>query len=122
MFGDIDLQAHRDWEEKVCLQSGLRAVLPLWKEDRYQLVMSMLNAGIKTMIVSCNETMGPGFPGRFMDEALLGELQSIGVDVCGENGEFHTVVVDCRLFSEPITIPSSIVVKHGDYWFSVFEE
>ena len=28
-FGDIDLQAHRDWEEKVCTGSGLIAELPL---------------------------------------------------------------------------------------------
>lgn len=122
VFGDIDLQPHRDWEEKVCMESGLQAVLPLWKEDRYQLVMSMLNSGIKTMIVSCNETMGARFPGRFLDETVVAELQSLGVDVCGENGEFHTVVVDCPLFSKPIPLPSSTVVKHGDYWFSVFDE
>jgi diphthine-ammonia ligase len=28
VFGDIDLQAHRDWEEKVCTNAGLTAVLP----------------------------------------------------------------------------------------------
>lgn len=122
VFGDIDLQAHRDWEEKVCLESGLKAILPLWQEDRYALVMSMLNAGLKTMIVSCNEKMGPGFPGRFLDENLINELQILDVDVCGENGEYHTVVVDCPMFNEPISLPASKVVKHGEYWFSVFEE
>jgi len=30
VFGDIDLQAHREWEEKVCTAAGLTAVLPLW--------------------------------------------------------------------------------------------
>ena len=34
VFGDIDLQAHRDWEEKVCAAAGVRAVLPLWHRDR----------------------------------------------------------------------------------------
>jgi diphthamide synthase (EF-2-diphthine--ammonia ligase) len=34
VFGDIDLQAHRDWEEKVCANAGVTAVLPLWKQDR----------------------------------------------------------------------------------------
>ena len=38
LFGDIDLQAHRDWEEKVCDAAGIAAVLPLWKEPRQALV------------------------------------------------------------------------------------
>ena len=33
IFGDIDLQAHRDWEETVCSKAGLEASLPLWKKD-----------------------------------------------------------------------------------------
>src|SRR5688572_13611639 len=31
VFGDIDLQAHRDWEEMVCRKTGIEAVLPLWQ-------------------------------------------------------------------------------------------
>src|SRR6478609_5603253 len=54
VFGDIDLQPHRDWEEKVCANAGLTALLPIWQQDRRELVMQMLNSGIKTMIVSCN--------------------------------------------------------------------
>lgn len=42
VFGDIDLQAHRDWEEKVCKAVGIEAVLPLWKRDRKELVLEML--------------------------------------------------------------------------------
>ena len=34
MFGDIDLQAHRDWVEGVCEVSGLGCHLPLWQEPR----------------------------------------------------------------------------------------
>jgi diphthine-ammonia ligase len=32
VFGDIDLQAHRDWEEMVCEKSGVKAILPLWQK------------------------------------------------------------------------------------------
>ena len=45
VFGDIDLQAHRDWEEKVCTNAGLTAFLPLWQQNRKELVMQMLNNG-----------------------------------------------------------------------------
>jgi len=118
VFGDIDLQAHRDWEEKVCASSALSAVLPLWKQDRRTLVNRMLESGIETMIVSCNEIMGEKFIGRIIDTRLVDELESLGVDPCGENGEYHTLVLDCPLFSERLNASVSNVLYHEHYWFS----
>ena len=31
IFGDIDLAAHREWEERVCGLAGMSACLPLWQ-------------------------------------------------------------------------------------------
>jgi diphthamide synthase (EF-2-diphthine--ammonia ligase) len=47
VFGDIDLQAHKDWEDKVCYASGLKAILPLWQQDRITLVNEMIDNGLK---------------------------------------------------------------------------
>jgi diphthine-ammonia ligase len=117
VFGDIDLQAHRDWEEKVCAAAGLTALLPLWQQDRKTLLIEMLDAGIQTMIVSCNETMGPSFIGRIMNQELMKELEVLGVDVCGENGEFHTLVLDCPLFSSRLDVVVEEKLPHDRYWF-----
>ena len=121
VFGDIDLQAHRDWEEMVCAKAGLNALLPLWKKDRKELILQMLDAGIETMIVSCNTTMGEKFLGKILSPELIPELESIGVDVCGENGEFHTLVLNCPLFKERIQLPGFTTVLHNDYWFVQWE-
>jgi uncharacterized protein (TIGR00290 family) len=51
VFGDIDLQAHRDWEEKVCAQANLAAVLPLWQRDRTHLAEEVLQLGFKAIVV-----------------------------------------------------------------------
>ena len=118
VFGDIDLQAHRDWEEKVCATAGLTAVLPLWKQDRKALVMQMLDAGIETIIVSCNEVMGERFIGRLITSSLVDELELLGVDACGENGEYHTLVLDCPLFSSSIDVRVKEKLKHEKYWFA----
>jgi uncharacterized protein (TIGR00290 family) len=117
VFGDIDLQAHKDWEEKVCTNAGIKSILPLWQQDRETLVMQMLNSGIKTMIVSCNEKMGESFLGRILDEKMVHELKTIDIDVCGENGEFHTLVLDCALFAYPLNIEIAATIKHDNYWF-----
>lgn len=117
VFGDIDLQPHCDWEEKVCGNAGLTALLPLWQQDRKTLVSEMLNNGIRTMITSCNEQMGEAFLGKMLDETLVNELEAIGVDVCGENGEFHTLVLDCPLFMQPLQVEITAKLKHDNYWF-----
>ncbi|MES1223686.1 MAG: diphthine--ammonia ligase [Bacteroidota bacterium] len=117
VFGDIDLQAHRDWEEMVCAKSGLTALLPLWQQNRKELVLQMLAAGIETMIVSCNTILGESFLGRYLTAALIESLEEKGVDVCGENGEFHTLVVNAPLFKQAIKLPDYTTVLHDNYWF-----
>lgn len=121
VFGDIDLQPHRDWEEKVCANAGLTAVLPLWQQNRRALVLQMLEAGIETIIVSCNATMGERFIGQRITTALVDELESMGIDACGENGEYHTLVLDCPLFSERISVTVTEKLQHGNYWFAKLE-
>jgi len=117
VFGDIDLQAHRDWEEMVCAKAGLQALLPLWQQDRKSLLLQMLASGIECMIVSCNTVLGENFPGKYLSADLIPLLEEKGVDVCGENGEFHTVVVNCPLFTEPVVLPAFTTVLHDNYWF-----
>lgn len=121
VFGDIDLQPHRDWEEKVCKAAGLEAILPLWQQDRVELVKEMISGGIQTMIVSCNKEMGEGYLGKIMTLELAEELEEKGIDPCGENGEFHTMVINCPLFSEAITLPGFTTQTYNDYCFIVWE-
>lgn len=118
IFGDIDLQAHRDWEEKVCASAGLEAVLPLWLQDRKKLVLEMLQRGLQTIIVSCNNMMGERFLGKLLTTELVEELEHLNIDPCGENGEFHTLVTDCQLFKKPIPVSITQKIKHDDYWFA----
>lgn len=94
IFGDIDLLAHREWEELVCSKAGLTAVLPLWNEDRLAMVHEFLEAGFKARVVCVD--------GRFLDDSFVGlefnqnfiNQLPPNVDTCGENGEFHTFVYD----------------------------
>ncbi len=102
IFGDIDLLAHREWEEKVCAAAGLQASLPLWGEPRRQLVDEFIAAGFKAVVVCVNGNYLPrAFCGRDFDAAFLADLPE-GVDACGENGEFHTFVVDGPAFLRPV--------------------
>jgi uncharacterized protein (TIGR00290 family) len=96
-------------------------VLPLWQQDRKALVTQMLNSGIETIIVSCNEIMGERFLGKQLTMELVKELEALGVDACGENGEFHTLVLNCPLFKNRIHVEASSFQLHEKYWFTTLE-
>lgn len=118
IFGDIDLQAHRDWEEMVCKKAGLTAVLPLWQQDRKALVIEMIDAGVHAMIVSCNGAMGEEYLGQQVTKELVEQLEKEGIDPCGENGEYHTLVTNCSLFSYPLDIQMTGKAEKERYWFA----
>ena len=122
VFGDIDLQSHKDWEDKVCDAASIKAVLPLWQQDRIVLVNEMIESGIETMIVSCNTQMGESYLGKIVTKELASELEEKGIDPCGENGEFHTLVLNCPLFSEAIELPTYNKKTYNDYCFVVWDE
>jgi uncharacterized protein (TIGR00290 family) len=117
VFGDIDLQRHRDWEEKVCNAANIEAILPLWQRERKELAMEMLATGIESIIASCNAHLGERFLGKFYNAELINQLDKLGVDACGENGEFHSVVVNCPLFKNNIHIPEHTKKEYLDYCF-----
>jgi uncharacterized protein (TIGR00290 family) len=112
VFGDIDLQPHRDWEEKVCAQANLKAVLPLWQRSRLELARESLQLGFKAIVVCVDHKhLAREFAGRLYDASFIADLPA-DVDACGENGEFHTFVYDGPLFSSPLHVS---VEKLEDY-------
>lgn len=94
IFGDIDLQPHRDWEEKVCAAAQIEPVLPLWHRAREELAREVIDLGFRAVVVCVDSRYLPDdFCGRDYDASFLADLPA-GVDACGENGEFHTFVYD----------------------------
>jgi len=121
VFGDIDFEENREWEEKVCATSGLNTYIPLWQIARKDLLDEFLSSGFKSMIVSANnKLLGIEYLGRTLDRELIAEFQERGIDLSGENGEYHTVVFDGPIFSNPLDlIPGKKVLRSG-YWFLDF--
>jgi diphthine-ammonia ligase len=118
VFGDIDLEAHREWTERVCASAGLKAYSPLWKMARRDVLDMLIQAGFKAMIVSLKEDALDGsFLGRYLTRETVEDLEEAGVDACGEEGEYHTVVLDGPLFSKPVRVARGGISSHGGYSF-----
>lgn len=103
VFGDIDIEQHRRWNEARCEAAGIKAIMPLWEEDRDKLVHEVVDYGYKCLIKCLHpEQLPERFLGKIIDNELLAEMKNFNIDLCGENGEYHTIVVDGPLFSYPI--------------------
>lgn len=112
VFGDIDLPAHREWEERICAATGMSAWLPLWEEPRERLVREFLADGFRAVVVCVNAAyLGAEFCGREYDAAFLADLPE-GVDACGENGEFHTFAYDGPAFARAVGFRRGAKVRH----------
>jgi uncharacterized protein (TIGR00290 family) len=105
IFGDIDVVVHHQFEESVCQQSGLSAYVPLWGKSRLDVKNEIIRLGIKSKLsvvskkYAIDELLGAEY-----SELDFACLEQLGVDICGENGEFHTLVYDAPLFKHALHI------------------
>jgi uncharacterized protein (TIGR00290 family) len=102
IFGDIFLEDLRKYREEKLAQMGFKGVFPLWQEPTHNLIQEFIGLGFKTIVVCVNERyLDKSFVGRIIDQDFINDLPN-NVDVCGENGEFHTFTFDGPIFSKPI--------------------
>ncbi|MFL6699692.1 MAG: adenosine nucleotide hydrolase [Vitreoscilla sp.] len=105
IFGDIDLQAHRDWLVPACERAGgLVALFPLWGQSRDALARELVARGVQARVV-CVDTrwLDASFCGAAYDAAFLARLPA-SVCPCGEDGEFHTFVTGGPGFTKPLHV------------------
>jgi uncharacterized protein (TIGR00290 family) len=119
VFGDIYLQEHRNWIERVCRETGIIPAFPLWKKDTTELMCSFIAEGFKTIVVTVRKKKLPGtFLGRQIDDIFLSDIKTVsGADPCGENGEYHTFVFDGPLFSHAVPFSEKGRYEDDKHWF-----
>lgn len=118
VFGDIYLHEHRMWIERVCNEMRIESVFPLWSMDTEEVILRFISEGFKTMIVSVRKgKLSPVFLGRVVDGNFVNELRTISdIDLCGENGEYHTFVFDGPLFNYPLSLSKVREYENDKNW------
>jgi uncharacterized protein (TIGR00290 family) len=118
IFGDLFLQDLRVYREQRLAEIGMRAVFPLWMRDTHRLAEKMVSSGVVATITCADPRHVPAyFAGRRFDHGLLDDLPA-GVDPCGENGEFHTVVTGGPMFRKGIDTRVGEVVERDGFVFA----
>ncbi len=127
VFGDIDLDEHRQWIERVCGDVAVTPYLPLWGEKQEELLKDFINLGFTAIVVAAKaELFDREWLGHKVDRDFLDHLEVLKetkeVTPCGEAGEYHTLVVDGPLFERRLEVlRSRRVLREGRWFLSILE-
>ncbi|MGB9687036.1 MAG: hypothetical protein ACPLYX_11135 [Rectinema subterraneum] len=120
--GDVYLDDHRVWLENLAKSAGIQLQEPLWKRDSYELACAMLADGFHFMIVAVDrEKLDKKWLGyTFMTQKDLDHFcaENPTADPVGEQGEFHTLVFNCPLFSSSLLFHIDDKVESDRYWYA----
>ena len=118
VFGDIHLEHCREWAERVCGELGTSAIEPLWNRRPEEIILDFIDSGFEAWVISCQaDLLDETFVGRRIDKRYLEDVTHKGIDVCGEHGEYHTLVTDGPIFKRRMVLQESQRVLRDGYWF-----
>ena len=117
IFGDIMFDEHRQWAERMCDAAGLKAVEPLFGSSTVALFEEWTASGADALIVTARAALlDDSWLGRPLRREMLDAFAQLGVDPCGERGEYHTVVTNSPLFSRPLVVEAGERVQRSGCW------
>lgn len=124
VFGDIKIPnkqgliVNRQWADHVCDKAGILSNEPLWGDSVETLLHEFFDAGFVAKIISVKaDLLSADYLGKILNRDLIIEFIKQGIDPAGENGEYHTVVLDGPLFTKTLFLEERDQVLKNGYWF-----
>lgn len=119
VFGSLYAEEDRKWNEEAADKSGLTPVFPVWISplDSVKLLEEFISLGFSAVICRASEKyFDYTWAGRMLDWSFYNEIHDKNVCVMGENGEYHTFVLDGPIFKQRVELIESGVVLNSGLW------
>ena len=120
--GDIStVNGMPNWIDGVAV--GLVAVYkPLWELDRDAILDTLISNEFKVICsLAYKKHFQATIAGRYLDVELISELKQLPIDICGEQGEYHTWVLDAPFFKAPVQLEGTRVIDAAEYCYLTYE-
>ena len=114
IFGNIWIEEHRQWAERICTDLDITLILPLWGLNEQDLLRELVDSGFKAVVVAAEPQL-TDYLGHAVDGPFIDSVTRMGIDPCGENGEYHTFVTDGPIFRKRIEIFESRKIIKEDH-------
>ena len=110
-----------NWIDEVA--EGLVEVYkPLWEVDRHTILDTLIS---NKFTVICSLAYKKHFQrtitGRYLDTELISELKQLPIDICGEQGEYHTWVLNTPFFKAPVQLEGTRVIDVDEYCYLTYK-
>ena len=120
-FGDLYLEDIKSYRQKMLANIPIEPIFPIWKTPTNDLAHMLIDEGFKAKVTCIDPKKLPtDFVGRDYNLSFLDDLPE-GIDPCGENGEFHTIVYDGPLLKFPLFLKAGEIVEREGFVFADFE-
>lgn len=125
--GDMDrVDGHENWIVERA-RGQVRVERPLWQADRAASLRRLALLGVDAVCtLSRRDRFDAPFAGARLTpevvERLIARHGEDGFDACGENGEYHTCVLNAPGFRTPLALHGAEVVESGDFDRLRFQE
>lgn len=100
--------------------------VPLWEANRKELLDRLIINGFEVLCtLAYDKYFTPTIAGNHLDTTLyekLSQLNKTGnIDICGENGEYHTCVLYAPFFQTRIQLINPCIKKREDFHYLDFD-
>ena len=109
--GDINRADIYAWNRKMADLLGVELITPLFHEEPESLMEEFLSKGYKACVkVVETDQLPKELLGRTIDRNLI-EFFKSRIDMCGEQGEYHSLTTDGPIFKKPLKIRFGNVIS-----------
>ncbi|MFD2923672.1 diphthine--ammonia ligase [Halobacillus naozhouensis] len=121
VYADLFLEDIKDYRDRLLSTAGMSGLYPLWGKASTTIAEEFISAGFKAIVTAVDtEQLTADQAGCMVDKNFINSLPP-GVDPCGENGEFHTFVVDGPIFHSTISVQPGNQFETGGGKFAHIE-
>jgi uncharacterized protein (TIGR00290 family) len=126
--GDIaEVGGNSNWIRDRSRAVGIKVFTPVWGRDRLGLLQKLLALRFKVIFSCVNQRwLNASWVGRELNPGAIAELQVLrgqnGLDLCGEEGEFHTLVTDAPGFKQRLNLGLVRVRERNELAYLDFDQ
>ncbi|MEH6942831.1 diphthine--ammonia ligase [Bacillus sp. JJ722] len=118
-YGDLYLDEHREWGERVAEAIGMEALYPLWmkESDTPAALQQFIASGYRAKVIRIMQNyFSEDWLGRDLNMSFYHDLQNLSVCPMGEKGEYHTFVYDGPLFQQKVSFKEGAIEELETTW------
>ena len=91
---------------------------PLWELDRGAILDTLISNKFEIICsLSYKKYFQSTITGRYLDTELISELKQLPIDPCGEQGKYHTWVLDAPFFKRSVQLKGTQIVDTPEYCY-----